>query len=206
MADGDPSSTRESFLLRWSRRKRAVRRSEGEERAPQPPAEDGQSPDQHTEAAEAAPSERAQAELPDPETLDEHSDYSAFLSSEVSEALRRRALRRLFMSAKYNVVDGLDDYAEDYRSFEALGGIITSDMRFQMEREAERARERAAAPRSAEGQAAEAREAGVEPEEADENASAQAPEERHVLAEEPGTSERGAHGERGTNGDDPSSA
>ena len=45
------------------------------------------------------------------------------------------------MSAVFNVRDGLDDYDEDFTSFEALGDIVTSDMKHQAEMEAERARQ-----------------------------------------------------------------
>ena len=80
-------------------------------------------------------------DMPALESLDEGSDYSGFLSPGVSEELRRRALRKLFMSAVFNVRDGLDDYDEDFTSFEALGDIVTSDMKHMAEVEAERAKQ-----------------------------------------------------------------
>ena len=79
-------------------------------------------------------------DMPPLESLDENSDYSGFLSSGVSEGLRRRALRKLFSSAVFNVPDGLDDYDDDFTSFAALGDIVTSDMKHQAEMEAERAK------------------------------------------------------------------
>ncbi|MBF2761421.1 MAG: DUF3306 domain-containing protein [Ectothiorhodospiraceae bacterium AqS1] len=79
------------------------------------------------------------ADMPPIESLNEHSDYSGFLSPGVSEELRRRALRKLFLSAAFNVRDGLDDYDDDFTSFEALGDMVTADMKHQMEAEAERA-------------------------------------------------------------------
>ena len=80
-------------------------------------------------------------DMPSLESLGEDSDYRGFLSPGVSKELRRRALRKLFMSAVFNVRDGLDDYDEDFTSFEALGDIVTSDMKHQAEMEAERARQ-----------------------------------------------------------------
>ena len=80
------------------------------------------------------------ADMPPLDSLDENSDYRGFLSPGVSEGLRRRALRKLFMSAAFNVRDGLDDYDEDFTSFEVLGDIVTSDMRHQAEAESERVR------------------------------------------------------------------
>ena len=53
--------------------------------------------------------------LPDPDHLPAGSDFSAFMSSGVSAALRRRALKRLWATGNYNVRDGLDDYDADYR-------------------------------------------------------------------------------------------
>lgn len=55
--------------------------------------------------------------------------------------MQRLALRRVFHSARFNVTDGLDVYADNYRNFEALGDIVTADMRYHAERlarEAER--------------------------------------------------------------------
>ncbi|MFW5815640.1 MAG: DUF3306 domain-containing protein, partial [Wenzhouxiangella sp.] len=56
----------------------------------------------------------------------------------VSEGLRRAALRRLFRQPKYNVVDMLDDYAEDYSKPVALGSVVTADMRYRAEQAAKR--------------------------------------------------------------------
>jgi len=68
----------EAFLERWSRRKQASR---------DPPAT--------AEPAPAAAPPR-DADLPPVDSLDAGSDVSGFLSPEVSESLRRAALRRVF--------------------------------------------------------------------------------------------------------------
>lgn len=54
--------------------------------------------------------------LPDPETLDAGSDFSAFMSSGVSSALRRKALRQLWSTGDYNIRDGLNDYDQDFKA------------------------------------------------------------------------------------------
>ncbi len=72
-------------------------------------------------------------DMPPIETLTDDSDYTGFLSPEVSEPLRKAALRKLFQSAEFNIRDGLDDYDGDYTSFEKLGNIITADLKHQME-------------------------------------------------------------------------
>lgn len=76
------------------------------------------------------------ADMPPLESLSADSDYTGFLSPKVSEKLRRAALRRLFHGDEFNIVDGLDEYAEDFTTFEALGDIVTSDMRHMIEVEA----------------------------------------------------------------------
>ena len=140
----------EGPLRRWSRRKReAVREKEAAEeargrdafRAPSEAVQDAREPAGDAPAP-AAVEEKVLTDddMPPLESLDENSDYSGFLSPGVTEGLRRRALRKLFMSAVFNVRDGLDDYDEDFTNFEALGDIVTSDMRHQAEAEAERAR------------------------------------------------------------------
>jgi hypothetical protein len=95
---------------------------------------------ERTGEASAPPHEPTDAELPSLDTLDENSDYSGFLSPKVTGDLRRLALRKLFQSAKFNVTDGLDDYDDDFRTFAALGDVLTADMRHRLEQEAEKAR------------------------------------------------------------------
>ena len=140
----------EGPLRRWSRRKReAVRereaadeaRSRSASRAPSEVVRDAREPSGGAPSPEAVEEKvLTDDDMPPLESLDENSDYSGFLSPGVTEGLRRRALRKLFMSAVFNVRDGLDDYDEDFTNFEALGDIVTSDMRHQAEAEAERAR------------------------------------------------------------------
>ncbi len=123
-----------SRLERWSRLKRNVPQ---EQDAPPVAKSDDElaaksdlSPDAAQETPEPAspqpsPSEQSSSEpapkpgsldhtLPDPETLEAGSDFSAFMVPGVSGALRRRALKRLWTTGNYNVRDGLDDYDADY--------------------------------------------------------------------------------------------
>ena len=78
--------------------------------------------------------EEKPVELPPIESLDDDSDYSMFMFPEVDEGLKKIALRKLFKAPFFNVVDGLNDYDEDFTTFEALGDIVTSDMKFHEER------------------------------------------------------------------------
>lgn len=128
----DPAE--EPFLARWSRRKRQAR--EGIEEEAEEPMEAG-SAQAGPGPAEPAPAEPAALpELPDIESLGEESDYSAFMASGVDESLRRKALRKLFSSPKFNVLDGMDDYCEDFTRWAPLGDVVTADMRHHLERAA----------------------------------------------------------------------
>ena len=86
-------------------------------------------------ADSAPPAHKTDADMTPLEELTEESNYSDFLSPDVSDTLRKLALRKLFHLPLFNVVDGLDDYAEDYTKFTALGDIIPHDMKRMLERE-----------------------------------------------------------------------
>ena len=132
----------DDFLARWSRRKTDARKG-----VELPDADEESSAGADT-AGTATPVEHpaeppdgtadATPELPPIESLDENSDYSAFLSSDVSVDVQRQALRKLFQSPKFNVRDGLDDYDLDFSNPEPLGDIITAEMRHRMRIELER--------------------------------------------------------------------
>lgn len=72
-------------------------------------------------------------DMPPIESLSEDSDFSAFMSSGVSDKLRNMALRKMFHAPVFNIRDGLDEYDEDYTFFEPLGDIVTCDMKHQVE-------------------------------------------------------------------------
>ncbi len=134
------SERQEPFLSRWSRRKsldELSRQEEDDLLAKSLPAE----PDTLIETP--APSTAAEpepvltdADMPPLETLHAESDFSLFMSSGVSDALRNQALKKLFAAPVFNIRDGLDEYDDDFTSFEKLGDIITCDMKHQVEMEA----------------------------------------------------------------------
>ena len=131
----------EGFLVRWSQRKAmagdGVELPDEPELPEQPPVVDATGVD--NPPAEAEPSDaEPPTELPPLESLDEDSDYSAFLNKDVSPDLRQKALRKLFQSPKFNVRDGLDDYDWDFTNPEPLGDIVTAEMRYRIKAELER--------------------------------------------------------------------
>lgn len=132
----EASAPERGFLGRWSRRKREAReRTRLTKAAPVPDAP--VSPERVQRAVQ-----KTDADMPPLESLGAHSDYSGFLSPGVSEQLRRAALRKLFHLPKFNVVDGLDDYADDYTTFTPLGDVVTAHQRYQQDLEQEKARAR----------------------------------------------------------------
>jgi hypothetical protein len=122
----------EGFLARWSERKALARAAAIE---PEPSGPDSVDASE-LQAPPPDPAEvrKTDADMPPIEALDADSDYAQFLSPEVSEGLRQAALRRLFHLPHFNVTDGLDDYAGDYRDLAPLGTIVTAHMRAQLQR------------------------------------------------------------------------
>ena len=81
--------------------------------------------------------------MPSVESLTAESDFSQFLSEGVSDVLRRAALRKLFQLPEFNILDGLNDYDEDYTKFEKLGEVVTYHQRQMKAREEAIAKEKA---------------------------------------------------------------
>ncbi len=97
----------------WSRRKAAVAE---EERARERAAGEARA-EETRRALDEKPDAEALAELnlPDPDTLKRGDDFSAFMAQAVPARLRRRALRRLWLSDPVLAnLDELVDYGEDF--------------------------------------------------------------------------------------------
>jgi hypothetical protein len=130
----------ENLYRRWSARKLARRDDDRTGPRSAPDGDDGRGATGATGAARPADGDGASGQRerreppPDLETLDGDSDYSRFLADDIDEDLHRRALRKLFHSPKFNIIDGLDDYCEDFTRFEALGSLVTSDMKHHIDR------------------------------------------------------------------------
>lgn len=103
------SRDKDNFLDRWSRLKRTESVPEIDSEKLQENAEN--------ETLESLSDDEIleKLELPDPDSLKEGDDFSAFMSSAVPEHLRRRALKTLWRSNPTLAnLDGLLDYGEDY--------------------------------------------------------------------------------------------
>jgi hypothetical protein len=107
----------------WSRRKEAVRKAEAAEEA----REQEQLKAEQLAALEEKSDEDILEELglPEPESLGKDDDFTRFLSRTVPERLRRRALRRLWLTNPVLAnLDGLNDYEEDYTDAATAGQLV----------------------------------------------------------------------------------
>lgn len=85
------------FAERWSRLKKAAAKVSADTPA-------GELPDAESLLAELGP----------------NSDFGVFMREEVSEAVRRKAMKTLFADPHFNVMDGLDTYIDDYSISEPI--------------------------------------------------------------------------------------
>lgn len=110
----------ETFLGRWSRRKQekpeavvaenhaiAQSRASAESIAPTPPGTPQAPP------ATAAPMP-VPADLPTLESLTPEADFSRFMRPDVPPHMKTAALKKLFTDPRFNIMDGLDTYIDDY--------------------------------------------------------------------------------------------
>lgn len=123
----------DGFLGRWSRRK--LDAVQGKPLPPEPP---GAAPEVQERAADVpapqagagtpaatvtdanGPPLAAQAPAPRPPTLEDvqalgaDSDFSRFAAHDVAPEVRNAAMKKLFADPRYNVMDGMDVYIDDY--------------------------------------------------------------------------------------------
>jgi hypothetical protein len=136
---GDANDESRFSLRRWSQRKLATQRdarageiAHVDVNAPTPPA--AVSPAETGErapkadatlargdgraavvgATPASSASGAEPPLPPVESLTFESDFSLFMRPGVDETVRRAALRKLLRDPRFNVMDGLDVYIDDY--------------------------------------------------------------------------------------------
>lgn len=117
----------ESRLQRWSRKKTET----GKKTEPAAPVsvESEPSPEEQELAINQTLPEHDVLEkygLPDPDAIELGTDITGFMQKEIPELLRRRALRSLWKSNPVlAVLDGLNDYDEDFTNAAATGAVKT---------------------------------------------------------------------------------
>jgi hypothetical protein len=101
----------EHFLSRWSKRKIEARKGES---VPAPEARTAGPNADAAPVSTVAPLIPQPEMLPPVETLTAESDFAPFMRPQVDDVLKRRALKTLFQDPRFNVMDGLDVYIDDY--------------------------------------------------------------------------------------------
>ena len=111
----------ESFLSRWSRRKLAAARTPADPAEAVPSAGTTTArPLPEAQAAAAVPAAASASApagpeaLPPVESLTFESDFTPFLAPGVEPQVQRAALRKLLRDPRFNTMDGLDVYIDDY--------------------------------------------------------------------------------------------
>ena len=107
-------------LSRWSRRKLAA--------ATEAPAAPASASLAVPAPASGAPVSTAALELPPVESLTFDSDFTAFLQPGVDDKLKRAALKQLFRDPRFNIMDGLDTYIDDYTKADPIPPDIVADL------------------------------------------------------------------------------
>ena len=102
----------EQFFARWSRLK---------QEAQDPPPQ--KAPEKAVDPKAPPP------ELPPVDKLTFDSDYRAFFHPKVDEDVRRAALKKLFSDPRFNVMDGLDVYIDDYSKTEPIPPAMLAGLR-----------------------------------------------------------------------------
>ncbi len=119
----------DGFLSRWSRRKRGLEAEPAPDDAIRPEADENAGADEPDTPAEDPElvANREAAEAVDLETLTYESDFTIFMKRGVPSALKNAALQKLWRSNPVlAVVDGLNDYDEDFRIAEGIAGQFQS--------------------------------------------------------------------------------
>ena len=99
----------EDFLRRWARLKR--------ESASSPTAAA-----KMDRVAETAPP------LPPLDSLTFESDFREFMHSKVEQSVKRAALKKLFSDPRFNIMDGLDTYIDDYTKADSISDELLATL------------------------------------------------------------------------------
>jgi hypothetical protein len=127
-----------SFLSRWSQRKleeQSEQQTEPElltiedEQTELSAAEDDVVQDAPTDSLEPETEVRAETETTADTEDGELSISQLLANTEVDRAVKKAALRKLFMQPEFNVVDGLNDYDHDYSAVKPLATGVAETLR-----------------------------------------------------------------------------
>ncbi|MGD8230379.1 DUF3306 domain-containing protein [Vibrio sp. TRT 1302] len=112
-----------SFLSRWSQRKLDAQGNEPELVETDESANLPDNADSSLELATNTP-EQQSAEASESEL-----SVASLLASEAESAVKKAALRKLFLSGQFSEIDGLNDYDHDYKAVKSLSSEVASKLR-----------------------------------------------------------------------------
>lgn len=105
--------SKEAFLERWSRVKQEAKDAPPPQKVAEPAVDPNAPP----------------PELPPIDKLTIDSDFRAFFHPKVGDDVRRAALKKLFSDPRFNVMDGLDVYIDDYSKTEPIPPAMLAGLR-----------------------------------------------------------------------------
>ena len=141
-----PAQANRFSLRRWSQRKLEAARTEVRTPVQAPPPADvaaaGQAPAgmahgaiEPTASASGSNSVStsvstppANTDLPPIESLSIASDFAPFFKPQVDESVKRAALNQLFRDPRFNIMDGLDTYIDDYTQPDPIPSAMLEDL------------------------------------------------------------------------------
>jgi hypothetical protein len=83
-------------------------------------------------AAEASPPQVASAALPPVDSLTKDSDFTPFMRPGVDAVSKRGALKKLFSDPRFNIMDGLDVYIDDYTKSDPIDPSLAQQLLARM--------------------------------------------------------------------------
>jgi hypothetical protein len=141
-----PAQSNRFSLRRWSQRKLEAARTQVRTPVQAPPPADvaatGQTPAGRTHNAieptvsasvsnpvsTSVSTLSANADLPPIESLTIDSDFAPFFKPQVDESLKRAALKQLFRDPRFNIMDGLDTYIDDYTQPDPIPSAMLEEL------------------------------------------------------------------------------
>ncbi|MEZ8102561.1 DUF3306 domain-containing protein [Vibrio bivalvicida] len=123
-----------SFFNRWSKKK-----LEGESASQDEPFVDIEQDVVETESEIAGEPEAAIEQSSQEVEAEGHSEtnIASLLTSQAESAVKKAALRKLFLSGQFSEVDGLNDYDHDYKAVKSLSSDVTEKLRDWMQSDEE---------------------------------------------------------------------
>ena len=131
----NPDQAGRFSLRRWSQRKLEAARAEAATSSKSAPpvavGATGQAPAMSSDAlatADLAAASDSALQLPAIESLTIDSDFAPFFKPQVDESVKRAALKQLFRDPRFNIMDGLDTYIDDYTQPDPISPGVLEDL------------------------------------------------------------------------------